>query len=144
MRSEPASVSVFIFIFNVKYFQVYDDGLSSDWEDWSYFSKVFMKAKKPFQGTNSIKLTLQPFGALRLHAKFDISSFDSLEMWISRKVSKKQTMQLAGSSPPIDLNVILGVFPEPKFIDAVKLDQAIIISLPPSVFLPFPLRACLC
>ena len=48
-------------------------------------------------------------------------------MWISRKVSKNQAMQLAGSSPVINLNIIFGVFPEPKFIEKVEFDQIIII-----------------
>jgi hypothetical protein len=63
---------------------VYADGLSAGWSDWSWNATVSTSASDPvYAGTRSMSVTLQPWGAVSLsHAAFDAQPYTWLEFYV--------------------------------------------------------------
>jgi hypothetical protein len=68
-----------------KTMDIYTDGLAADWQDWSWWTTALNMAAtdQVLNGTQSISVTLQPWGALSLwHPAFDSSQYHWLEFYI--------------------------------------------------------------
>jgi hypothetical protein len=89
---------------------VYDDGLRSAWENWSWASTDFASSAVVHSGTTSIAVTAAPFTALWLrHTAFDTTDYGSVSFWINggpvggQRLHVAATLADAGQSVGFDI-----------------------------------------
>jgi len=77
---------------------VYDDGLRSSWENWSWASVDFASTAVVHSGATSIAVTAGPFTAMWLrHSQFDTTSFGNVTFWINGGPVGGQRLRVAAT-----------------------------------------------